>query len=115
MLEQVGAAAAPRESVDSRDVRIMQEAISALAYSLWQSRGCPEGTADQDWFNAIEILRVDGETVDSVRQEGSGAFFTQVTLQQPEISLAEIDHDQAVQSVREIPIDIERHKLAPQL
>lgn len=114
MLEQVPEAVAPRESVDSREARIMQEAISALAHSLWQSRGCPEGTPDEDWFNAEEILRVNGEIVDSLGQEGSSAFFTQVTLQQPEVSLAEIDHNQAVESVRKIAIDVEGHKLAPQ-
>jgi hypothetical protein len=114
MLEQVPESAAAQESVDSSKARIMQEAISALAYSLWQSRGCPEGTPDEDWFNAEEILKVNGEIVDSLRQEGSGAFFTQVTHQQPQVSLAEINNNQAVESVREIPIDVERYQLAPQ-
>ncbi len=115
MLEQVPASAAVRESVDSGEARIVQEAISALAFSLWQSRGCPEGTSDQDWFNAEEILRINAKVGDSLRQEGSDAFFTQVTRQQSEVSLAEINHNQAVESVREISIDVERHKLAPQL
>ena len=114
MLEQGPDAVAPWESVDSREARLMQEAISALAYSLWRSRGCPEGTPDEDWFNAEEILKVNGEIVDSLRQEGSGAFFTQVTHQQPQVSLAEINNNQAVESVREIPIDVERYQLAPQ-
>ncbi len=26
--------------------------IGELAYRLWQSRGCPEGTANQDWLDA---------------------------------------------------------------
>jgi hypothetical protein len=26
--------------------------IAALAYSLWQARGCPDGTPDEDWFRA---------------------------------------------------------------
>jgi hypothetical protein len=115
MLEQGPDAVAPWESVDSREARLMQEAISALAYSLWRSRGCPEGTPDEDWFNAEEILSINGEVGDSVCQEGSDAFLTQVTLQQSEVSLAEINHNQAVESVREISIDVERHKLAPQL
>ena len=28
------------------------EKIAALAYSLWQARGCPEGTPEEDWLNA---------------------------------------------------------------
>ena len=115
MVEHTPASAPAQESVDSREARIVQAAISALAYSLWQSRGCPEGTPDEDWFNAEEILKINGEIVESVGQEGSGAFLTQVTLQQPGVSFAEIDHNQAVESVGEIPIDVERYKLAPQL
>ena len=26
--------------------------IAALAYEFWQSRGCPEGTPEDDWFRA---------------------------------------------------------------
>jgi hypothetical protein len=31
--------------------------IAALARELWRARGCPEGSPDQDWFHAVEILR----------------------------------------------------------
>lgn len=31
--------------------------IAALAYELWQARGCPEGSPDEDWFQAAEQLR----------------------------------------------------------
>jgi hypothetical protein len=31
--------------------------IAALAYSLWQARGCPEGSAGEDWFNAESELK----------------------------------------------------------
>jgi hypothetical protein len=27
-------------------------AIRDLAYQLWQARGCPEGSAEQDWIEA---------------------------------------------------------------
>ncbi len=30
--------------------------IAALAYSLWQQRGCPDGTAEEDWFRAEQEL-----------------------------------------------------------
>jgi Protein of unknown function (DUF2934) len=31
--------------------------IGELAYLLWQARGCPEGTAEQDWLDAERQLR----------------------------------------------------------
>ena len=31
-----------------------QSEIAALAYSLWQDRGCPIGSPDEDWFQADE-------------------------------------------------------------
>jgi hypothetical protein len=34
-----------------------QDAISLRAYELWRQRGCPEGSADQDWFEAAKELR----------------------------------------------------------
>jgi len=31
--------------------------IAALAHKLWQGRGCPEGSPDEDWANAARQLR----------------------------------------------------------
>jgi hypothetical protein len=31
--------------------------IAALAHQLWQARGCPEGSAEEDWYNAAHQLR----------------------------------------------------------
>jgi hypothetical protein len=31
--------------------------IAARAYELWQARGCPEGSSQEDWFRAAEELR----------------------------------------------------------
>jgi hypothetical protein len=31
--------------------------IAALAYKLWQARGCPDGSPEEDWFRAAEELR----------------------------------------------------------
>lgn len=31
--------------------------IAALAYALWQARGCPDGSSQDDWFHAAEELR----------------------------------------------------------
>jgi hypothetical protein len=32
-------------------------AMAALAYELWQARGRPEGSSQEDWFRAAEELR----------------------------------------------------------
>jgi hypothetical protein len=31
--------------------------IAARAHQLWQARGCPQGSSDEDWFRAVEDLR----------------------------------------------------------
>ena len=33
------------------------EDIAALARGLWQARGCPNGSPEEDWFRAVEELR----------------------------------------------------------
>jgi hypothetical protein len=38
------------------------EDIAALAHALWQARGCPEGSPEEDWFQAAHELRARGET-----------------------------------------------------
>ena len=39
--------------------------IAYRAYQLWQSHGCPEGTAKDDWLRAEEEMRC-GESSSSV-------------------------------------------------
>jgi hypothetical protein len=34
-----------------------EEDIAALAYELWQARGCPNGSPAEDWYQAVERLR----------------------------------------------------------
>ena len=34
-----------------------QHEIAALAYKLWQGRGCPDGSSEADWHDAVEQLR----------------------------------------------------------
>lgn len=31
--------------------------IATLAYQLWEARGCPEASPEEDWFHAAEKLR----------------------------------------------------------
>ena len=33
------------------------DAIAKLAYQLWTERGRPEGSAEEDWYRAQELLR----------------------------------------------------------
>jgi len=35
---------------------VSEDAITALAYQLWQERGCPIGSDQQDWFQAEQEL-----------------------------------------------------------
>jgi hypothetical protein len=30
----------------------IEQEIAALAHKLWEDRGCPEGTPEEDWFRA---------------------------------------------------------------
>ena len=34
-----------------------RDAIIALAHRYWRERGCPEGSAEEDWFRAERDLR----------------------------------------------------------
>jgi hypothetical protein len=34
--------------------------IAALAYAMWQKRGCPEGSGQEDWLNAERELKNNG-------------------------------------------------------
>ena len=38
--------------------------IGELAYHLWQARGCPEGSAEQDWLDAEKQLKSAPHTVE---------------------------------------------------
>jgi Protein of unknown function (DUF2934) len=43
---------APEESTSER------QNIALLAYSYWQERGCPEGSPEQDWFQAEQAVQL---------------------------------------------------------
>ena len=47
-------AEAPKEQVTA--VTPKQQEIAMLAYTLWEARGCPVGTPEEDWFNAKRAL-----------------------------------------------------------
>ena len=54
-----------------------QEEIAALAHALWQARGCPYGSPEDDWFQAkLELAERTRQETDGpilARQSGSGA------------------------------------------
>jgi hypothetical protein len=50
-------AEAPAQEVPEAESQPTNEQIAALAHALWIERGCPEGTPEEDWFQAEERLR----------------------------------------------------------
>jgi hypothetical protein len=50
------------EAVTEHGVKTFGHAdIAALAHVLWQARGCPQGSPEEDWFRAAHELRARGE------------------------------------------------------
>jgi hypothetical protein len=55
-----------------------REQIAALAHALWRERGCPDGSPEDDWFQAERRLEQDRKTktvktVSPVRQAAARA------------------------------------------
>ena len=47
-----------RNAVNEHGIAIFgHEETSELAHTLWQARGCPQGSPDQDWYQAAQDLR----------------------------------------------------------
>jgi hypothetical protein len=40
-----------------RSIEDRVQAIAELAYYLWRERGCPNGSPEEDWYNAELIHR----------------------------------------------------------
>jgi hypothetical protein len=49
-------ASVERETTQS-ETQTKHQDIANLAYALWQHRGCPEGSAQQDWYEAEQKVR----------------------------------------------------------
>lgn len=45
-----------RSSADATEKRFNHSRIASRAYDLWQDRGRPEGSAEEDWFEAEREL-----------------------------------------------------------
>ncbi len=52
---QYGVTVEQSEAFESREPN--HDDIAALAYALWQERGCPIGSPDEDWFRAESELK----------------------------------------------------------
>jgi len=52
-------AAAP---ASSSEVPASTADVAALAYQLWLDRGCPEGSPDEDWYEAQRKLQIQTES-----------------------------------------------------
>jgi hypothetical protein len=51
------AAASAEADSERKDEILAHEAVSRLAYSYWEARGCEDGSADEDWYRAEAELR----------------------------------------------------------
>jgi hypothetical protein len=62
MVTETQEAKSPEAFVSSPEPRPPDEQIVLLAHALWQERGCPEGSPEEDWFRAEQELlaRSDG-------------------------------------------------------
>ena len=48
----------PGEPINERGIRPFGHAdIAELAHALWQARGGPQGSPEEDWFRAVHELR----------------------------------------------------------
>ena len=48
----------PTETTAKSATSAEPDQTASLAYTLWQQRGCPEGSPDADWLPAEEELAV---------------------------------------------------------
>jgi len=60
-------------SEDSLFVDADHNNIARRAHELWLRRGCPEGSAEQDWFEAAERLWAMTNSQDSRSRSKSGS------------------------------------------
>ena len=61
-----GSASSPME-IQGTHEKLDQALIADRAYQRWVERGCPLGTAEQDWLEAEKELRLQGA---AMRQAG---------------------------------------------
>jgi Protein of unknown function (DUF2934) len=60
---------APDNPSDNNSIR-RDEAVAKLAYQLWLDRGCPEGSPEEDWLRAEQVLDAGLEPEPAVESPG---------------------------------------------
>jgi len=50
----------PRADEDRMESQFSEQ-VAALAYALWEARGCPDGSPDEDWYHAERVLVGEGK------------------------------------------------------
>jgi hypothetical protein len=61
---------------DAMRTPLDRDAIAALAYRLWQQRGCPQDSGEQDWLQAEAMLRAESlRQAEATLQEYAAAPF----------------------------------------
>ena len=50
-------AKAANPDLDTLLATLEHQRIAAVAYFLWQQRGCPDGSSEEDWFLAKQHIR----------------------------------------------------------
>lgn len=58
-----------RKELSVAEAEPTHEQIAALAYELWQTRGCPMGSPDEDWYRAERKLTTSGQANSEDDQE----------------------------------------------
>jgi hypothetical protein len=54
-----------------KPVQIDEQAVRAKAHQLWIERGCPEGSAEQDWYAAQRLLRASQQAAAATQVESA--------------------------------------------
>ena len=54
-------AATHADRLDTDNANAVDEQVSDLAFMYWQSRGCPEGSPEVDWFRAEKEVSLQAE------------------------------------------------------
>jgi hypothetical protein len=56
------------QAMHHNELAIDHNLVSAKAYEIWQSKGCPEGASEQIWLEAEQVLRA-GAAANAAPQE----------------------------------------------
>lgn len=56
-MEESSSAKKANPDLEALLAELEQQRIAAVAYFLWQQRGCPHGSSEEDWFQAKQLIR----------------------------------------------------------